>query len=54
MCVMFDDPYIPHYEVIASALLMVKTGQEEQLNAIANTFKCGKGHQNTLKKLAFV
>ena len=50
MCVMLDDPYIPRYDVIASALLMVKTGQENQLNAIANAFECSDAHHQMLKK----
>lgn len=54
MCVMLEDPYIPRYDVIASALLMVKTGQEKQLNAIANAFGCSEEHRKMLKKHGFL
>lgn len=51
LCVMFDNPYIPRYDVVASAMLLVKSGQEELLNEKSNAFELTDKHENKLKKL---
>lgn len=44
LCVMVENPYIPRYDVLASAMLLVKSGEEEKLNEVANAFDLTEEH----------
>lgn len=44
LCVMVENPYIPRYDVLASAMLLVKSGEEEKLNEVANAFDLSEEH----------
>lgn len=49
LCVMLQNPHIPRWDVLASAMLLIKTRQEEKLNANANAFETNNEHLQILK-----
>ena len=50
LCVMTDNPYIPRFDVLASAIVLIKAGREEELLSTANSFDLSSKHTNMLEK----